>query len=154
MSEQKPQKFEESLAELEATVTKIESGELTLEDSLAAFERGVGLVKVLNERLGAVEQRIEVLTRDGNGTLWVVVDFVKGPALNTPPPVPQGSTIGNIDSVWRQPGSIGVFGWAIDPDTTSPIQVHIYVDGAFAGQTKADIGRPDISAETITPGAR
>ena len=69
MSEQKPQKFEESLAELEATVTKIESGELTLEDSLAAFERGVGLVKVLNERLGAVEQRIEVLTRDGNGTL-------------------------------------------------------------------------------------
>jgi exodeoxyribonuclease VII small subunit len=69
MSEQKPQKFEDGLAELEATVTKIESGELTLEDSLAAFERGVGLVKVLNERLGAVEQRIEVLTRDGNGTL-------------------------------------------------------------------------------------
>ena len=32
-------------------------------------ERGVGLVKVLNERLGAVEQRIEILTRDGNGTL-------------------------------------------------------------------------------------
>jgi len=69
MSEQKPQKFEDGLAELEATVAKLESGELTLEDSLAAFERGVGLVKVLNERLGAVEQRIEVLTRDGNGTL-------------------------------------------------------------------------------------
>lgn len=69
MSEQKPQKFEECFAELEATVAKMESGELTLEDSLAAFERGVGLVKVLNERLGAVEQRIEVLTRDGNGTL-------------------------------------------------------------------------------------
>jgi exodeoxyribonuclease VII small subunit len=47
----------------------LESGELTLEDSLAAFERGVGLVKVLNERLGAVEQRIEILTRAGNGTL-------------------------------------------------------------------------------------
>jgi len=62
-------RFEDGLAELEATVTKLESGELTLEDSLAAFERGVGLVKVLNERLGAVEQRIEILTRDGNGTL-------------------------------------------------------------------------------------
>lgn len=61
--------FEAGLAELEATVTKLESGELTLEDSLAAFERGVGLVKVLNERLGAVEQRIEILTRDGNGSL-------------------------------------------------------------------------------------
>ena len=62
-------RFEDGLAELEATVTKLESGELTLEDSLAAFERGVGLVKVLNERLGAVEQRIEIVTRDGNGTL-------------------------------------------------------------------------------------
>lgn len=62
-------RFEDALAELEATVTRLESGELTLEDSLAAFERGVGLVKVLNERLGAVERRIEVLTRDGNGNL-------------------------------------------------------------------------------------
>lgn len=67
--EEKQVRFEDGLAELEATVTKLESGELTLEDSLAAFERGVGLVKVLNERLGAVEQRIEILTRDGNGTL-------------------------------------------------------------------------------------
>ena len=67
--DEKQVRFEDGLAELEATVTKLESGELTLEDSLAAFERGVGLVKVLNERLGAVEQRIEILTRDGNGTL-------------------------------------------------------------------------------------
>jgi uncharacterized protein YkwD len=95
--------------------------------------------------------RVGIATlRDANGTFWVVVDFVKGPALNTPPPVPQGSTIGNIDSVWRQPGSIGVFGWAIDPDTADPIQVHFYVDGAFAGQTKADVGRPDIAA--VYPG--
>ena len=65
----KAQRFEDGLAELEATVTRLESGELTLEDSLAAFERGVGLVKTLNERLGAVEQRIEILTRDGNGKL-------------------------------------------------------------------------------------
>ncbi len=64
-----PLRFEDGLAELEKTVTRLESGELTLEDSLAAFERGVGLVKTLNERLGAVEQRIEILTRDGNGKL-------------------------------------------------------------------------------------
>ena len=69
MAEEKPRKFEDGLAELEATVARLESGELSLEDSLAAFERGVGLVKSLNERLGAVEQRIEVLTRDGNGAL-------------------------------------------------------------------------------------
>lgn len=62
-------RFEDGLAELEETVTRLESGELTLEDSLTAFERGVGLVKVLNERLAAVERRIEVLTRDANGQL-------------------------------------------------------------------------------------
>ena len=69
MAENDPPRFEDGLAELEEMVARLESGELTLEDSLAAFERGVGLVKALNERLGAVEQRIEVLTRDGNGTL-------------------------------------------------------------------------------------
>ena len=69
MSEQKPQKFEESLAELEATVTKIESGELTLEDSLAAFERGVALVRTLSQRLAEVEQRVEVLLKSDAGKL-------------------------------------------------------------------------------------
>ena len=69
MAENDSRRFEDGLAELEETVTRLESGDLTLEDSLVAFERGVGLVKALNERLGAVEQRLEVLTRDGNGTL-------------------------------------------------------------------------------------
>jgi uncharacterized protein YkwD len=91
--------------------------------------------------------------RDGAGTLWVVVDFIKAPALNTPPPAPSGSTIGNLDSTWRQPGSIGVFGWAIDPDTTASIPVHIYVDGRFAALGAADVGRPDIAAAYPSYGA-
>jgi len=69
MADQDTFRFEDGLAELEETVSRLESGDLTLEESLAAFERGVGLVKALNERLGAVEQRIEVLTRAGNGGL-------------------------------------------------------------------------------------
>jgi exodeoxyribonuclease VII small subunit len=69
MADEDTFRFENGLAELEETVSRLESGDLTLEDSLAAFERGVGLVKALNERLGAVEQRIEILTRAGNGTL-------------------------------------------------------------------------------------
>ena len=62
-------RFEEALQDLEATVQRLESGELSLEDSLAAFERGVGLVRLLNEKLAEVEQRVEVLMRDANGKL-------------------------------------------------------------------------------------
>ena len=45
------------------------TGELSLEDSLVAFERGVALVRLLNEKLAAVEQRVELLTRDADGKL-------------------------------------------------------------------------------------
>ncbi len=69
MARKEEVRFEDALRDLEQTVERLESGELTLEDSLAAFERGVGLVRLLNEKLVAVEQRVEVLTRDGNGTL-------------------------------------------------------------------------------------
>ncbi len=60
-------RFEDALHELEETVQRLESGELSLEEALAAFERGVGLVRGLNEKLTAVEARVEVLTRDAQG---------------------------------------------------------------------------------------
>ncbi len=62
-------RFEDALHDLEETVQRLESGELSLEEALAAFERGVGLVRVLNEKLGEVEQRVEVLMRDSQGRL-------------------------------------------------------------------------------------
>lgn len=62
-------KFEEGLAELEGLVQRLEKGELSLEDSLAAFERGMGLVRQLGERLAQVEQRVEVLLRSESGRL-------------------------------------------------------------------------------------
>jgi exodeoxyribonuclease VII small subunit len=62
-------RFEDALQDLEETVQRLESGELSLEDALAAFERGVGLVRVLNEKLAEVEQRVEVLMRDSQGRL-------------------------------------------------------------------------------------
>lgn len=64
-----PVRFEDALHDLEATVQRLESGELSLEDALAAFERGVGLVRVLNDKLVEVEQRVEVLMRDSRGRL-------------------------------------------------------------------------------------
>ena len=62
-------RFEDALQDLEATVQRLESGELSLEDSLAAFERGVALVRLLGDKLAEVEQRVEVLMRDGEGKL-------------------------------------------------------------------------------------
>jgi exodeoxyribonuclease VII small subunit len=61
-------RFEETFAELEALVHRLEEGELPLEDSLRAFERGMTLVRALSERLAAIEQRVEVLVRGADGT--------------------------------------------------------------------------------------
>ena len=59
--------FEECLQSLEKVVERIESGELSLEDSLASFEEGVRLVQSCNRKLSDVERRIEVLTKDSDG---------------------------------------------------------------------------------------
>jgi exodeoxyribonuclease VII small subunit len=55
--------FEQGFEQLQALVRQLESGELSLEDSLKAFERGVKLTRLCQERLGAAEQRIELLTQ-------------------------------------------------------------------------------------------
>jgi exodeoxyribonuclease VII small subunit len=62
-------KFETALESLEEVVEQLESGELTLEDALAAFEKGVGLVRYCNQKLTEVEKRIELLVRDKEGKL-------------------------------------------------------------------------------------
>jgi len=62
-------RFEEALAELEGVVRRLEQGELPLEDSLVAFERGMSLVKQLSKRLEDIERRVEVLLRQDDGTL-------------------------------------------------------------------------------------
>jgi exodeoxyribonuclease VII small subunit len=53
--------FEQSLAELEGIVDALERGELSLEDSLAAFERGVGLTRTCQQALERAEQRVRIL---------------------------------------------------------------------------------------------
>jgi exodeoxyribonuclease VII small subunit len=61
--------FEAALEELEQVVEQLESGELPLDDSLAAFEKGVGLVKFCNQKLNEVEKKIELLGKDKEGNL-------------------------------------------------------------------------------------
>jgi len=64
-----PVPFEEAMEQLEEIVRKLEAGDVALEESLAAFEKGVGLVRVLHQRLDAVQERIEELTRTDQGDL-------------------------------------------------------------------------------------
>jgi exodeoxyribonuclease VII small subunit len=63
------QNFESALAELESVVEQLESGDLSLEDSLAVFEKGVGLVKYCNQKLTEVEEKVEFLLKDNQGRL-------------------------------------------------------------------------------------
>lgn len=61
--------FEVALEELEQVVEQLESGDLPLDDSLAAFEKGVGLVNFCNQKLNEVEKKVELLIKDKDGKL-------------------------------------------------------------------------------------
>jgi len=72
-------KFDEAIADLEQVVEQLESGDLSLEDSLAAFEKGVGLVRYCNQKLSEVEKKVELLVKDKQGHLRLQA-FGNGPA--------------------------------------------------------------------------
>jgi exodeoxyribonuclease VII small subunit len=57
--------FEAAIAELETVVKRLEEGELSLEQSLALYERGVTLSKFCHARLEDAERRIELLNERG-----------------------------------------------------------------------------------------
>ncbi|MFP6626525.1 MAG: exodeoxyribonuclease VII small subunit [Deltaproteobacteria bacterium] len=59
--------FEQSLVELEEIVAKLEGGDIALEESLEAFERGVKMVRGLHKRLDEVQEKIEELSRSQDG---------------------------------------------------------------------------------------
>ncbi len=65
----KGKKFEDELGDLEEIVSRIDSGELSLEESIAAFERGVALVRSLNHKLDEIERKVEVLIKTAQGEL-------------------------------------------------------------------------------------
>ena len=65
-----------------------------------------------------------------------------GPAV--PAALAVGSPIGNFEILEAAPGDFRVAGWAADPDTKDPIQVHVYINGVgtplIAGQSRPDVG--------------
>jgi len=53
--------FEEALSELDAIVHNLEQGELSLEESMALFERGLSLSQASQNKLQAAEQKVKIL---------------------------------------------------------------------------------------------
>lgn len=61
--EPKPVDFESAMRDLEAIVERLEQGELPLEESLAAFERGIMLTRSCQAALKEAEQKVEILLK-------------------------------------------------------------------------------------------
>ena len=91
--------FEEALAELEQILCDLEDGTTTLEESLARYERGVGLLKGCYAQLQAAEQKIALLAGlDGEGKPvfqsfdHAASDSAAGESPRRPRPKPRGNS--------------------------------------------------------------
>lgn len=62
-------KFEEALKQLEEIVQKLESEELSLEDSLKKFEEGIKLSRICRKKLEEIEKKVQVLIKTKEGEL-------------------------------------------------------------------------------------
>ena len=58
--------LEKLIAELESIVNKMESDDLNIEDSLKSYEKGVSLIKNAQKKLKKIEQKVEILSKEGN----------------------------------------------------------------------------------------
>jgi exodeoxyribonuclease VII small subunit len=91
-----PLRFEQALAELDRILRELEDGTTTLEEALARYERGVGLLRQCYSQLQSAEQKIRLLaglTEDGKPdlkpfehTAAVEKEKVKPTSRRNPPP--------------------------------------------------------------------
>ena len=85
------------------------------------------------------------------GTREVCVWAIDEPSGTRTPITCRSITVANelpkthLDEVTPGPGSVTVGGWAFDPDTTAPLDVHVYVDGVAVRRLLADQARPDVA---------
>lgn len=61
----KKKSFEDGLSDLEAIIAQIEDGSLSLEETVAAYEKGLKLSKSLEQQLGQSRGKLEKLMEDG-----------------------------------------------------------------------------------------
>ena len=64
-----PRKFEDALKQLEDTVHKIEEGNLSLDETLKAFEEGVKLARFCQAKLNEAQKKVDILMKDEKGNL-------------------------------------------------------------------------------------
>jgi exodeoxyribonuclease VII small subunit len=61
------ERFEDTFKKLETIVTKLENGDLPLEESMKLFEEGMRLSKVCSQRLNEVQKKVELLLKSEDG---------------------------------------------------------------------------------------
>jgi len=69
MKGQKDITFEKSLEELEDIANKLEKGDLSLDDSIKAFEKGIEHAQFCNNKLEEAERKIEILQKGPTNTV-------------------------------------------------------------------------------------
>jgi exodeoxyribonuclease VII small subunit len=63
------ERFEDALNKLEKIVSKLEEGDIPLEESLKLFEEGIRLSRFCNQKLDEAEKKVEILLKGKNGLL-------------------------------------------------------------------------------------
>jgi exodeoxyribonuclease VII small subunit len=72
-------KFEDALNKLEKIVSRLEEGNISLEESLKLFEEGIRLSRFCNQKLDEAEKRVEILMKEKDGRLKVQPFDPSGP---------------------------------------------------------------------------
>lgn len=65
----KDMKFEQAIESLDIAVSKLEGGELSLDESIKVFEEAIALIKICNEKLSTAEQKVRVLVESQDGSI-------------------------------------------------------------------------------------
>jgi exodeoxyribonuclease VII small subunit len=69
-----PPAFEAALAQLESLVTRLESGDLPLDEALRTFEQGVRLTRECQSALSAAQQKVQLLLQRGDNVAIEDID--------------------------------------------------------------------------------
>lgn len=69
MSKNNEMSFENAMINLEDSIAKMESGSLTLDESIEEFEKALGLIKICEKKLTVAKERVRILTESEDGVI-------------------------------------------------------------------------------------